>query len=206
MVATTLAATATGLAAVFLIPQIVRLVTRGDAAGVSPVWAAFGVITNAAWVVYLGMMGLWAAVAAPALAVMTYGVMLVVLAPLDRGSGWFRTSLGYAVVLAAIGPLAGVGMLGLALSITPAVQLAPQVMSVFREEYPTGVSPTTWSLAIAEAVLWGCYGWLMRDAALVGYGLVTSVGSVLILGRWMVTRPRWQAPAPGLLPQVEVGV
>jgi uncharacterized protein with PQ loop repeat len=195
MVAASLAATATGLAAVFLIPQIGRLVTRGDASGVSPVWAAFGVITNASWVAYLGMMGLWPAVAAPALAVVTYGVMLVVLVPIDRGSGWFRTSLGYAVVLAAIGPLAGLGMLGLALSITPAVQLAPQVIGVFREECPSGVSPTTWSLAIAEAVLWGCYGWLMRDAALVGYGLVTSVASVLILGRWMVTRPLWRTPA-----------
>jgi uncharacterized protein with PQ loop repeat len=194
MVAASLAATATGLAAVFLVPQIVRLVTRRDASGVSPVWAAFGVITNAFWVGYLGMMNLWAAAAAPALAVVTYSVMLVVLVPLDRGSGWLRTSLGYAVVLAAIGPVAGLGMLGLALSLTPAVQLAPQVIGVFREERPTGVSPTTWSLAIAEAVLWGCYGWLMRDAALIGYGLVTSVGSVLILGRWLVTWPRWRTP------------
>ena len=206
MLAPTLAATATGLAAVFLIPQIVRLIIRGDTAGVSLVWAGFGVITNIAWVGYLGMMGLWAAVAAPALAVVTYGVMLAVLGPLDRGSGWLRTSVVYAALLAAVGPTAGGAGLGLVLAITPAVQLTPQVIAVFRAERPSGVAPTTWCLALAEAALWGCYGWLMRDAALIGYGLVTSLGSVLILARWTATRPRWRTPVTAPLPPVEVAV
>jgi uncharacterized protein with PQ loop repeat len=201
MVTEALAAMATALAAVFLIPQIVRLIGRRDATGVSSVWAAFGVVTNSAWVGYLAAVGLWAAVPAPALATLTYGVALCVIAPLDRRLTWVSTSAGYAAVLAAAGALGGVGVLGVVLSVTPAVQLTPQVIAVFRERCPTGVSPTTWSLSIAEAVLWGCYGLLVWDLALIGYGMVTSVGSALILGRRMAALSRWRSaadvPVPG---------
>jgi uncharacterized protein with PQ loop repeat len=195
MVTEALAATATALAAVFLVPQIVRLISRRDATGVSSVWAAFGVVTNSAWVGYLAAVGLWAAVPAPALAALTYGVALCVIAPLDRRLAWVWSSCGYAALLAAAGALGGIGVLGVVLSVTPAVQLTPQVIAVFRERCPTGVSPATWSLSIAEAMLWGCYGLLVGDLALIGYGLVTSAGSALILGRWAATSSRWRSPA-----------
>lgn len=189
MVAEVLAATATALAAVFLIPQIVRLLRRNDSTGVSSVWAAFGVVTNSAWILYLGANELWPAVVAPALAAVTYGITLAVLAPLDRRRDWTWIAGLYATALATVGPVGGMGALGLALSVTPVVQLMPQIIAMYREVQPTGVSPTTWSLAIAEAVLWGLYGMLVSDAALVGYGLVTTTGSMLILGRWLATRP-----------------
>ena len=131
----------------------------------------------------------------PALATLTYGVALCVIAPLDRRLAWVWSSCGYAALLAAAGALGGIGVLGVVLSVTPAVQLTPQVIAVFRERCPTGVSPTTWSLAIAEAMLWGCYGLLVGDLALIGYGLVTSAGSALILGRWAATSSRWRSPA-----------
>lgn len=107
MVEPVLAAAATVLAAVFLVPQIVRLVVQRDAAGVSPTWAAFGVVTNAAWVAYLGANGLWAAAAAPALAVVTYGITLVVLVPLDHRGAWAWSSCLYGTALALVGVHAG---------------------------------------------------------------------------------------------------
>lgn len=116
MVTEALAATATALAAVFLIPQIVRLISRRDATGVSSVWAAFGVVTNSAWVAYLAAVDLWAAVPAPALATLTYGVALCVIAPLDRRLTWASTSAGYAALLAVAGVVGGVGVLGVVLS------------------------------------------------------------------------------------------
>jgi hypothetical protein len=52
-------------------------------------------------------------------------------------------------------------------------------------------------MSVAEALLWGCYGWLMGDMALLGYGLVASVGSTLILGRWLATGPRFRLAGSG---------
>lgn len=195
MVAEVLAATATALAAVFLVPQIVGLISRRDATGVSAVWAAFGVVTNTAWVLYLGAMGLWVAVPAPALAAATYLIALGVIVPLGRRRSWLWLSGLYVAVLAAVALLGGLVALGLVLSVTPAVQLAPQIIAVYSERCPSGVSPTTWSIGIVEAVLWGLYGLVVNDVALVGYGLVTSAGSMLILGRWLATRARWSPRA-----------
>lgn len=187
MVASVVAAVATTLAAVFLIPQIVRLIRFNDSAGVSPVWAAFGMLTNSAWILYLGASDLWLAAAAPALAAATYGITLAVLASLDRRRYWMWIATFYGIALVAVGGLGDMRSFGLVLSITPAVQLAPQILSVFRAASPTGVSPSTWTLSIGEAMLWGIYGTIVGDAALLGYGLVTSVGSTLVLGRVLVT-------------------
>jgi uncharacterized protein with PQ loop repeat len=195
MVAEVLAATATALAAVFLVPQIVRLISKRDATGVSAVWAAFGVVTNTAWVLYLGAMGLWVAVPAPALAAATYVIALAVIVPLDRRRSWMWMSGLYVAVLAVVALLSGLVTLGLVLSVTPAVQLAPQIITVYRERCPSGVSPTTWSLGLVEAVLWAFYGLVVSDVALVGYGLVTSAGSMLILGRLLANRRRWSTRA-----------
>lgn len=197
-VMTTLIVTsATGLTAIFLLPQIVRLFRSGDASGLSGTWAAFGIITNLAWVVYLARFGLWSAVTAPSLAVVTYLVMLITLARRTRGGGWIWASAVYATSLAAIGASGGIETVGLLLILAPVVQLTPGVAAAYRERCPTGISPATWSLSATEAFLWGWYGWLVGDIALLGYGLVTGIGSMLILGRWLATGPKFRIAASG---------
>jgi uncharacterized protein with PQ loop repeat len=188
---------ATGLTAVFLLPQIVRLLRSGDTSGLSGTWAAFGIVTNLAWIMYLGSLGLWMAVMAPALAVATYGIMLIALARKTRGRDWMWASGLYAASLAVIGSLAGIEALGLLLVLAPVIQLTPGVVAAYRERRPTGISPATWSLSAVEALLWGWYGWLVSDVALIGYGLVTGIGSMLILGRWLATRPKFRLASTG---------
>lgn len=51
---------ATVLAAVSLLPQILKLVRTGDPRGVSATWPAISLVTNAAWSVYLIQAGLTA--------------------------------------------------------------------------------------------------------------------------------------------------
>jgi uncharacterized protein with PQ loop repeat len=185
-------AVATFLAAVFLIPQIVRLLVRRDTTGVSTTWAGFGLVTNTAWVVYLSERAMWAPLMAPAIALVTYGITLAVVVRLDHSRRWVGHSCLYVLLLAATAPFGGVGALGLALALSPVIQVAPELAAVYRERHPSGVSPITWTLAGMEAILWGIYGWLVSDTALLGYGLVTCFASMLILGRWMATRPRWR--------------
>lgn len=185
-----LALFANALAATFLIPQIARLRVRRDPAGVSATWAAFGVVTNAAWVLYLASNGLWLPLLAPALAFVAYGVTLAIVARLQQASNWVWQIALYTVAIGLALPVGGLVTLGLFLALTPAIQVAPALVAVFRERHPSGLSPGTWALAASEALLWGLYGWLIADTALLGYGVVTTVASVVILGRWAWTRPQ----------------
>ena len=190
-------ASATGLTAVFLFPQIARVSHSGDTSGLSATWAVFGLTTNLAWILYLGTLGLWAAVLAPALAVVTYGIMVVVLVRRASGSGWVWAAAGYTAVLATAWSWGGVEALGVILVLAPVVQMTPAIWAAHRVRCPTGISPVTWSLSGAEALLWGWYGLLVGDLALLGYGLVTAVGSILILRRWLSTRPRLRPATTG---------
>ncbi|MGF1618253.1 MAG: hypothetical protein ACFCU2_10700 [Acidimicrobiia bacterium] len=185
-----LAVAANILAAMFLIPQMVRLIRFRDPAGVSATWAAFGVITNLIWVLYLGSLGIWAGVPAPAMALGTYGVMLAVLVGLGGFNPWWRSSLGYIISIIAVWQFGGFPAIGLLLALSPALQILPELVEVYQQRSPSGLSPVTWVLGTCEAVLWGAFGWLVGEAAMVGYGVVTSVGSLLILGRWWATRNR----------------
>lgn len=184
-----IAVAATVLAAVFLVPQIARLSNLGDTRGVSATWAGFGLITNLAWVAYLWQQEMWLPSIAPGIAFVTYGITVAVLARLDRARRWTRASLLFAAVVALTGSVGGVVALGLVLVLTPLIQVAPELAAVFRERHPVGVSPATWAIGVAEAVLWGIYGWRAGDTALLGYGIVTATASLLILGRWVATRP-----------------
>jgi hypothetical protein len=188
-----LAAVATVLAAVFLLPQIYRLAATRNLSGVSTTWALLGVATNLAWVGYLAGQRLWAPLVAPALAVTTYALMsiaLVRLGPVGRRQTWMLVAYSVALGLASV---AGPVPLAAVLAITPAIQLAPGVAEVYRHASPSGVSALTWALGGAEAVCWGTYGGMVGDQALLGYGVVTGAGSMLVLSRLWLTRD-WPAP------------
>jgi uncharacterized protein with PQ loop repeat len=196
-VSTLVAVSATGLTATFLLPQILRLVRSGDTSGLSGTWAAFGVVTNLAWVVYLGRLGFFVALIAPAMAVVAYGSLLSVLARRALDRNWIRSSVLYGMVIAAVGGWGGIEAIGLLLVLAPLIQLTPGVVAAYRSPSPSGISPTTWVLSAGEAMLWGYYGWLISDFALIGYGLVTGIGSILILGRWMATGPGFRLADSG---------
>ncbi len=177
------AAAGTILSGAILVPQIARLIRRRQTAGVAVTWAAFGLVTNVSWVIYLGVLDLWVAAIAPGFAVVTYAIVLRLVAPTGRHA-WLVIAVGYGVVLAAIGIIGGIADFGITLAVVPAVQLSPQLVAVYREACPAGVSPITWIISICEAGIWSVYGLMIGDTALIGYGVVTSAGSALVLGCW----------------------
>lgn len=178
------AATGTVLTAGFLVPQVVRLVRGGDVTGVSPSWGALGVITNGAWVAYLGTLGMWEAAVAPALATITYGITFGSVLRLSRsGREWQFAALVYSAALAVLWATTRPLVFGLVLAVTPVIQISPGVRAVFRERKPRGVSAVAWTIGFVEASVWGLYGLIVADGALIGYGLVTAIGSSSILYR-----------------------
>lgn len=180
----------------FLVPQIVKLIRTKDSAGVSTTWPALGFVTNVGWFVYVISQNLWAAVIAPFVTFVSYGVTLWALSRTGRG---LRTSairgLAWAVLLITTGVTLGWAALGVVLGLSYGVMLAPSVWTAYRTENPSGISPGTWWIGTVEAVLWGYYGMFHTDAGIITFGIVGLAGSVLMLIRYYATRPRTKALA-----------
>lgn len=181
---------ATVLAWGTLIPQILQLWRTGDSEGVSVTWPMVGFVSNAAWTTYLWAQGLWPAAVSTAGMLVFYVVVIRALhlahaslkTPLVRGFAW-------ALALTAIGLLFGWRALGLTLGWSYAIQTAPAVYSVYRSSNPTGVSVGSWGLITVEALLWGAYGWIVRDTPVVVYALTGFVSGILIISRAMSAQP-----------------
>ncbi len=175
----------------FLVPQTVKLIRTRDTGGVSGAWPALGFVVNLGWFVYMIAQELWLATLAPLVTFLSY---LVVLWALQRaGRSLTRSSIigaAWAIVLVAVGVAAGWDTFGVALGLSVGVQLAPSVGAAYRTSDPSGVSPGTWWIGLAEAILWGYYGLFNRDAGIVTFGVVASVVAVLMLARYYFTRGR----------------
>lgn len=187
------AAVATVVAGVSLVPQIVKLIRTGDRAGVSPTWPAIGAVTNGAWTVYLGVQGLWWATPSTALMTVFYGAVLYRLgrmgsplgAPVTRG-------LVLAAAYSAITAVGGWTALGLVLGFSLVLQITPSIWTAYRTRVPSGIAAGTWWLAGFEGSLWGYYGWWYADLPIVIFAIVAVVGSTFMLARFYATRHRWE--------------
>ncbi len=182
---------ATLLAASALVPQVVKLLRTGTPDGVSATWAAFGVVTNVAWAVYLISQALWLTLPAVVMVVTGYWVTFDVLRRLGAGIGSsIPLGAGWAITLAAIGALGGWTVLGTVLGFSYGVQVAPGVWTAYRTYRPIGISPGTWWIVLVEGLLWGYYGWYHGDAPLMIFAVVAAVASIAMLARYGATRRR----------------
>lgn len=180
----------------FLVPQIVKLIRTGDASGVSTTWAALGFVSNVGWFAYVINRQLWAALLAPLVTFISYGVALWALrrAGLDLRRS-FLIGLGWTGLLLATMLLFGWPMLGVVLGLSYGVMMTPSVWTAYRTRDPSGISPGTWWIGLAEAFLWGYFGWFNVDAGIVTFSVVGLIGSVLMLNRYYATRRLAAAPA-----------
>lgn len=175
----------------FLVPQTVKLIRTRDTEGVSATWPAMGFVVNLGWFVYMIAQQLWAATLAPFVTFLSYLVVLWALRRAGRSLriGAWRAG-GWGALLALVGVIGGWGPLGVALGLSIGVQLSPSVWSAYRSSDPSGVSPATWWIGLAEALLWGYYGLFNRDTGIITFGVVASIASVLMLLRYTATRNR----------------
>jgi hypothetical protein len=73
--------------------------------------------------------------------------------------------------------------------------MAPALWMAYRTPLPTGISPGTWWLAVAEAALWGFYGWHHADAGILTFSVVALTGAVAMLARYSATNRTARAVA-----------
>ncbi len=162
-----------------LVPQPARLLRTGVPDGVSQMSAMNCVATDLGWIAYgllAGLTPVWVV----GVVSLFPGVLVVVL--LVRRTTR-RDLLGSAVWTAVIVAAWALGALGAVLAISVLVNSGPQVWVALKQDNLVGLAPTTWLIAIADALLWGAYGVATGDGALIGYGVVLLASALVILGR-----------------------
>ena len=188
------AVVATVLATVGALPQLRRLLTTRDVAGLSISSAALGLGTELAWVGYTVHERLWLAVPEAVMMASTNGLLAVVM--LRAGAPGRRALLsGTAWAATLISTIAVWGPIGLAvlLAVAYLVEVAPAIWCAYRATSPSGVAVVTWVTLGVEAVLWGLYGWCSGDGACLAFGVIGSAAAVAIVGRVVTTRRRLPA-------------
>lgn len=176
-----------------LLPQPVRLARAGrPAAGVSALAALHAVTAALAWIAYGLERGL----------PVVWGVSVLALVP----SLWqltlvwptvVRRDLAWAIAFVAVlGGAWTLGAFAIALSATAAVTLAPQVRTALVGDDLSGLAPATWWVAIGDATVWGAYGLVVHDRALLGYfGVLVSASAVVLARIASTSRVRPVRPA-----------
>jgi uncharacterized protein with PQ loop repeat len=182
--ATALGILATVAFLVRLMPQPIRLMRTGVPDGVSPLMAMNIALTELAWLVYglmAGLVPVWA-VSLPAfpLAVLTVVLLRRQITRFDL--------LGACLWLVVISLAWAGGALGAVLGLSVVVQYGPQVWTAVRSDRLDGISPVMWKLALVDALAWGAYGLAVGDPALLGYTVMLSAASAVILVRLAQTR------------------
>jgi len=169
-----------------LLPQPLRLYRTGVAAGVSPLSAMNGVIGDVGWLAYGLSAGLPAVWVVSSLALVP-AVWTVALLRREISRVDVAGAAAWAVVLVVS---AALGVVGLSLAAGVVVSQGPQVLEALRDDDLSGIAPSTWWVAVADAATWGAYGVAVGDVALMGYGVVLSVAAAVVLARiaWTVHR------------------
>ena len=179
---------ATALAATSALPQVRRLRTTRDLAGVSLAGPAIGVVSEAAWLVYVIEVELWSAAPEPVLMVVAN---VAVVAAVCRSGGRLGPAVlvgaGWAAVLTLVTAAGGWAALGAMLGVAYGIQMTPYIWSAFRVREPTGIALNTWTFSLVEAALWGAYGLTHSDAPIVLYAVIGTISSAAILARRLRT-------------------
>jgi uncharacterized protein with PQ loop repeat len=188
---------ATGFAVPQFLPQIRKLLTTRDTAGVSPSWAALTSVNNAAWLTYFTMSRYWTALIPSTSATLLAGTLAVLLLR-RRPLGTRPAALiaAWAITLAAAGVTAGRAGLGTLLTAAFLLQVTPSLWTAYRTPRPTGISAGTWLLILGELTCWLTFGLHSADPRLIALGTSGIIVSALMLARIHRTARR-PLPASG---------
>lgn len=177
-----LAATAFAIPQFF--PQITKLRTSGDPAGVSWPWAALTSVNNAAWLTYFTLSHYWTALV-PSISATTLAGALAVMLSL-RVDVRPRAALAVATwtaSLLSVFAVAGRAGLGTLLIGAFVLQVTPSIWTAYRTHRPTGISRGTWMLILGELSCWLTFGLHRSDPRLIALGCSGVTAALLMLGR-----------------------
>ena len=184
------------LGASMAIPQARKLLRTRRADGISLTWAIVSAAVNAWWGIYaVGVADL----SILPVSVVSVGAYVAIAVGIVRYAHGAALSIGARssalIMFVMIIPLfathiGGWTAAGVVLGALYGVQLAPAVVAVYRTADVSGVSVATWVIALAEAALWGLYGFAGADVGLLTLAATGVTMSALVLARLVARRPR----------------
>jgi uncharacterized protein with PQ loop repeat len=183
---------ATAFAIPQFLPQIIKVRTSGDAAGLSWPWAALTSVNNAAWFGYFALSGFWNALAPSSCTAVLAGVLGIMLARHEERKRKAAAAItAWAAILVAAFIVAGRSGLGTVLTAAFVIQVAPSIWTAYRTRHPTGISRGTWLLILGELSCWALYGYEKSDPRLMTLGTLGIVASALMLARTFPAQGKW---------------
>jgi hypothetical protein len=187
LVLSALLAVANVLGVGMIVPQVRKLGgANSSASGVSGAWVGVGIGLNGWWMAYAVETGLWGLLPVSFGAAVLYLVMAVRLFNHNR---WTAVrSIAFGLVLLGLVPapfliFSGWTAAGLAIGASYGLQFVPAAVVAVRSADVSGISVTTWVMALIEAAIWWGYGVYSEDRALVVGGVGATAASLVILVR-----------------------
>jgi uncharacterized protein with PQ loop repeat len=184
---------ATVLGSWMAFPQARRIARTRRVDGVSATWIGVSLAINGWWLAYGLIAGVWALVPVSSVSLALYSAM----------AWFFVRSVGRPALRGLALGVFGLGMIplpflliggwelaGVAVGLSYGVQLLPAVIASLRTSSLSGVSSTTWIIALVESALWLVYGVGVGDTALTLAGTVGVAMASVILARLALTGHR----------------
>lgn len=175
------------------LPQLVRLLRAGNAAGVSLDGSATSATVSSFWAVYGVLTDQPAVVLASGTPAAVF--VLITLAALRYGRRLdeLRAAPVFFVLFGAVAVAGGAAGLGLMLTAGALIANTPHVVVAYREKDLSGISPFTWKLTAADGAIWTTYALVTGDVPILVNNVFQFTTSVMIV----VRRWRWARGVAG---------
>ena len=180
-----------------LLPQPWHTWKTGATEGVSPQALLNGFASDIGWFTYglaAGLTPVWVAAGIA----MPIGLFTLSLVRANVRRHQVAVAFVWGIVLAGAWLVGGALGLGAMLGVSVVVNHGPQVLVALRGSDLSGLHPATWWISLADAGLWGGYGVLADDVALMAYGIILGTAGIVVLARIAWTRdggrPRGSTP------------
>ncbi len=174
-----------------ILPQVLRLHRTSSATGLSLPGTGVGIVMNFWWVVYALQAGVPGMIPVSVAGIFLYSIIALQCFRLVGGAALKSIVLGTL----SIGAIPAVALLladlptaGLIIGLLYTVQFAPAAAAAITTPNPVGISMTTWSMALFEALIWLVYGQFTGDIALTVGGVGGSVMAGIIVVRLLSLR------------------
>lgn len=188
-------------------PQLVRLLRAGNAAGVSLDGCATSATVSSFWAVYGVLTDQPAVVLASGTPALVFAVITLAALRYGRKAKELRAAPVFFVLFATVVAAGGAVGLGVMLTAGALIANTPHVIVAYREKDLSGISPFTWKLTAADGAIWTTYALITGDVAILVnnvFQLATSVS--IVVRRWWWARslpPGRRAPVPVPAPAAE---
>lgn len=162
-------------------PQLVRIIRKGNARGVSIDTSTTSAIVSLGWAVYGFLTNQLSICFASGSTAIIFTLITLAALRFGRQLKELKIAPIWVVVLLLFGTIGGPIGIGLVLPISVLVANIPQVWVAYKEVILTDLSLGTWTLAMLEGFLWAGYGIVQHDVSVLtnNFFMVTTSGIIV---------------------------